>query len=165
MDRVTYEHWDWAYGINIGGVVNGIQTFLPGMVARRDGYIVNTASGAGLAMVGTGTGFLYQSSKAAVVALSESLHVELEPFGIGVSVLCPGRVATRIAETSARDKPEGAQTGTADTTAWLARGTSPDAVGEMVCEAISERRLYVLTDGQMAKWVRARADAILDAMP
>jgi NAD(P)-dependent dehydrogenase (short-subunit alcohol dehydrogenase family) len=88
---MTFESWDYALGINLGGVVNGIQTFLPRMLARGGGgHVVNTASGAGLAA--PGSGFLYHTAKFAVVGLSESLRFELLGAGFGVSVLCPGPV-------------------------------------------------------------------------
>ena len=82
-------------GINLNGVINGIETFLPRMVERAGGgHIVNTASGGGL--VAEGNGVMYNTSKFAVVGLSEALRRELEPKKIGVSVLCPGPVATNI---------------------------------------------------------------------
>jgi NAD(P)-dependent dehydrogenase (short-subunit alcohol dehydrogenase family) len=68
--RMSYESWDWVIGVNLQGVYNGLQTFVPRMIERGGGYVVNTASGAGL--VAQGTGFLYATSKFAVVGLSES---------------------------------------------------------------------------------------------
>src|SRR6185503_2106768 len=93
--KITYELWDWSTGVNLMGVINGVQTFLSRMAERgQGGHIVNTASGAGLAAVGSGV--LYHTAKFAVVGMSEALHGELAPLGIGVSVLCPGPVATDI---------------------------------------------------------------------
>ncbi len=75
VTRLTYEYWDWVMGINLNGVINGIQTFLPRMLERGGGaHIVNTASGAGLAA--TTSGLLYTTSKFAVVGLSEALRRE-----------------------------------------------------------------------------------------
>jgi len=97
--ELGYDDWDWMLGINLHGVVNGIQTFLPRMIERGgDAHIVNTASGAGL--VEAGAGVLYTTSKFAVVGMSESLRSELADRGIGVSVLCPGPVATDIVSNS-----------------------------------------------------------------
>jgi NAD(P)-dependent dehydrogenase (short-subunit alcohol dehydrogenase family) len=93
--HMTYELWDWVMGINLNGVINGIQTLVPRMIEHKiPAHIVNTASGAGL--IAEGSGLQYATSKFAVVGLSEGLRWELERFGIGVSVLCPGPVATSI---------------------------------------------------------------------
>ncbi len=102
--KLSYELWDWSLGINLGGVVNGMTTFMPRMIERGGGgHIVNTASGAGLA--GTSSGALYCTGKFAIVGMSEALRAELQPTDIGVSVLCPGPVATEIIARSDGDKP------------------------------------------------------------
>ena len=102
--KMTFEMWDWGIGINLIGVINGIQTFLPRMVERRSGgHIVNTASGAGL--VEAGAGVLYHTAKFGVVGLSEALRSELAANDIGVSVLCPGPVATGIIDNTRRTQP------------------------------------------------------------
>jgi len=88
IHKMNYAAWDWVLGVNLQGVVNGIQTFLPRMLKRgAGGHIVNTASGAGL--LPAGSGFLYATSKFAVVGMSESLHVELKQArtNIGLSVV------------------------------------------------------------------------------
>jgi NAD(P)-dependent dehydrogenase (short-subunit alcohol dehydrogenase family) len=84
--------------VNIGGVVNGIQTFLPRLVARADGHIVNTSSIGGMLPMGGGTAYI--TSKAAVVGLSEALYSELHEDNIGVTVLIPGPTATNINEVA-----------------------------------------------------------------
>ena len=97
VTHMTYEHWDWVMGINLNGVINGIQTFVPRMIEHKiKAHIVNTASGAGLVAVG---GLQYSTSKFAVVGLSEALRLELERFEIGVSVLCPGPVPQASSRT------------------------------------------------------------------
>ena len=102
--RLTYEFWDWMLGINLNGVINGIQTFLPRMLERGGGgHIVNTASGAGLAA--EGSDLMYTTSKFAVVGMSEALRRELEPKQIGVTVLCPGPVGTNIVGNSRITQP------------------------------------------------------------
>ena len=96
--------WDWGIGINLIGVINGVQTFLPRMVERKHGgHIVNTASGAGL--VAAGAGVLYHTAKFGVVGLSEALRTELAANDIGVSVLCPGPVATGIIDNTRKTQP------------------------------------------------------------
>ena len=173
--QLTYELWDWAIGINLHGVIHGIQTFLPRMAARgAGGHIVNTASGAGLAA--TQSGVLYTTAKYAVVGMSEALQLELAPIGIGVSVLCPGPVATDILARTAEAQPDTREPLTAEqsrrraegielATRILKQGVSPDRVGEMVLEAVLADRLYIHTDRIMAPAIEARAKALLDAMP
>jgi NAD(P)-dependent dehydrogenase (short-subunit alcohol dehydrogenase family) len=173
VTRLTYEYWDWVMGINLNGVINGIQTFLPRMLKRSaGGHIVNTASGAGLAA--TSSGLLYTTSKFAVVGLSESLRQALEPFNIGVSVLCPGPVNTQIVSNSRDTQPptpvtaEEArifETVTAQVNAFLAAGADPNDVGEMVLAAIKANRAYIHTDRIMEGLIEARAKALIDAMP
>ena len=173
VTRLTYEYWDWVIGINLNGVINGIQTFLPRMLkGGGGGHIVNTASGAGLAA--TSAGLLYTTSKFAVVGLSESLRIELEPFKIGVSVLCPGPVNTKIISNSRDTQPptqvtaEEAkvfETALTQVSAFLAAGADPDDVGEMVLAAVKANQLYIHTDRMMAPLIEARARMLLDAMP
>lgn len=174
-EKLTYALWDWSIGINLYGVINGVQTFLPKMVGRgQGGHIVNTASGAGLAA--TSSGVLYCTAKYGVVGLSEALDAELRSAGIGVSVLCPGPVATDIVQRSADAAPKtglslsdeqerrGAER-RAQMTELLRQGVGIDDVGEMVLRAVQDNRLYIHTDRIMAEAIAARAKALLDAMP
>ena len=173
--KLTYELWDWGVGINLGGVINGVQTFLPRMAARGlGGQIVNTASGAGLVAVGSGV--LYHTAKFAVVGMTEALRAELEPLGIGATVLCPGPVATDIIERTRKQQPRVGDPLTGNEhnaaverakvmTSWLARGVPPDVVGRMVLEAVLENRLYIHTDRIMIDPIEARTRALLQAMP
>ena len=171
--KMTYEMWDWGIGINLVGVINGIQTFLPRMVERRNGgHIVNTASGAGL--VEAGAGVLYHTAKFGVVGLSEALRTELAANAIGVSVLCPGPVATGIIDNTRRTQPgvnasaplEPAVRQRLDSSRrFLEGGVSPDAVGEMVLRVVRDNGLYIHTDRMVMPLIEARTKALLDAMP
>jgi NAD(P)-dependent dehydrogenase (short-subunit alcohol dehydrogenase family) len=173
--KMSYAVWDWGMGINLGGVINGVQTFLPRMAERGlGGQIINTASGAGLAA--TGSGVLYHTAKYAVVGLTEALRAELEPLGIGTTVICPGPVATDIVERTRKLQPHLGEPLSAEAreqaierskmmTGWLARGVAPDAVGQMVLSAVLENRLYVHTDRMMIPGIEARTKALLEAMP
>ena len=169
VTRLTYEFWDWIIGINLNGVINGIQTFLPRMLERGGGaHIVNTASGAGLAA--TASGLSYTTSKFAVVGLSEYLRPSLEPFKIGVSVLCPGPVKTNIISNSRATQPTESWTAEEsmawDTiTALQAAGADPNDVGEIVLAAVKADQLYIHTDRIMAEMIEARTRVMLDAMP
>jgi NAD(P)-dependent dehydrogenase (short-subunit alcohol dehydrogenase family) len=171
--KTTVEQWNWVMGINLTGVFNGIHAFLPRLVERGEGHIVNTASAAGLAVVGGGSGWLYYASKFGVVGLSEALRGDVAALGIGVSVLCPGPVATGIITNSIRRKPESSPVPLSKESGlpsewlepWLQQGTKPEAVGCMVRDAILANALYVHTDDVMAEAVRERADALIAAMP
>ncbi len=172
---MTYEMWDWGIGINLHGVINGVQTFLPRIARRGEGgHIVNTASGAGLVPPDRGGRVLYATAKYAVVGMSESLGAELEPQGIGVTVLCPGPVATGIVARSNAASPSARAFETRSdvqrelirrTEAYLAAGKSPDEVGDMVRDAIRAHRLYVHTDRAALERIEARCAALLAAMP
>ncbi|HEY0682168.1 MAG TPA: SDR family NAD(P)-dependent oxidoreductase [Steroidobacter sp.] len=172
--KMTYEMWDWVLGVNLQGVVNGIQTFLPRMIKRgAAGHLVNTASGAGLAA--TNAGFLYTTSKYAVVGLSESLRNELQAAGtgIGVSVLCPGPVATGIVSRSMMARPGARQEANSEMLSrlkevdnhLLQHGVSIDAVGEMVLNGINNNSAYIFTDRLAEDLVIERTKSILACLP
>ena len=95
LEAATWEDWQWVVGVNLWGVVHGLLAFLPRMIAAGEGgHVVNTASMAGL-IASQGLG-VYNTTKYAVVGLSETLAKDLRPHGIGVTVICPMGVATRI---------------------------------------------------------------------
>lgn len=160
--------WDWVLGINLMGVVHGIRTFVPRMLAEGEaGHIVNTASFGGL-ISGTANP-IYIVSKHAVVALSENLHNDLTArnTNIGVSVLCPGWVRTSIVNSD-RNR-ENAPKLTENVGRIRERfqdgintGLEADAVGEMVVDAISNERFYIHTHPEWMDVVRNRFDAIVD---
>ncbi|MCC5872984.1 MAG: SDR family NAD(P)-dependent oxidoreductase [Gammaproteobacteria bacterium] len=172
LDRVTYEDWDWVLGVNVGGVVNGIQTLLPRMRDQGEGgHIVNTASMAGLS-AGAGLG-VYNASKYAVVGLSEALRADLVPHGIGVSVLCPGMVRTGILESErnrpaerAADDPAAelaAREHNAFMQAMMASGIDADDVARVVLEGVRENRFWLLSHPEMKPMVEARSAELLAA--
>jgi NAD(P)-dependent dehydrogenase (short-subunit alcohol dehydrogenase family) len=171
VSQMTYAMWDWVLDVNIGGVVNGIQTIVPRMLERGTGHIVNTASGAGLVST-DGTGFMYNASKYAVVGLSESIRYDLDKRGIGVSVLCPGPVATDIFDHTEAGRPDKRELNEKQrasfdkTNRWLReKGTSPDAVGHMVVDGVKANALYIHTDRAVENAVLKRAQRIVAAMP
>ena len=176
--RLTYELWDFYLGVNLYGVINGLQAFLPKMIERgQGGHVVNTASGAGL--VASGAGILYTTSKYAVVGMSEELRLnpDLVSAGVGVSVLCPARVATDIVKRSMDAAPKAKVQLTAEQEKKIAEtiemagkmlhqvGVSIDVVGEMVLKAVRENSLYILTDREAEGLIKARFKALLEAMP
>lgn len=172
IDKASYADWDFGLGVNLGGVVNGFQTFAPRMIARGNGgHIVNTASLAGMVSM-PGQMAIYATGKAAVIALSESIREGLAPHGIGVSVLCPGPIKSNIHQ-AAMNRPEQFREGSgfAEAEAKLGRRQvsdmwmEPDEVGRMVLDAIAGNKLYIITHGEWREAIQARHDAILEAMP
>jgi NAD(P)-dependent dehydrogenase (short-subunit alcohol dehydrogenase family) len=157
------EEWRWVVGVNVLGVVNGVRAFVPAIRGQNEGgHIVNTASVSGFFVRhGTNQG-AYAMSKYAVVALSEALEQELEGSGIGVSVLCPGPVRTRIFEGAATRpdqfggpyvRPEHERIGAR----LLGSGAlEPEQVGARVLHAIRHDEFYVFTHGAERDAIRAR---------
>jgi NAD(P)-dependent dehydrogenase (short-subunit alcohol dehydrogenase family) len=149
---LTYENFDRILGINLVGVFNGVHTFAADMRSRGRGHIVNTASIAGLFATAPGVS-AYAPAKFAVVAMSETLHTEFAPHGVGVSVLCPGFVATNIIANTAKisglatDYDGDMEPGT---------GMSSEEAGEIVVRGIEADRLYILTHPEMWPVVEAR---------
>lgn len=158
---LDYDKWDLSLGINLGGVVNGVQTFLPRMLGRGSGHIVNTSSGVGLVPDGNP---LYVTAKFAVVGLSDSLRLSAAPRGVGVSVLCPGPVDTGILDrTRSMDSSVGVPDEHAPAVAeFLRNGPGVDQVGEEVVAAIEAGRPYIYTSGyDLRPELEARAAALL----
>lgn len=167
---VKARDWDWILDVNLMGVVYGTETFVPLMTSHGEGgHFINTASMAGLfSPAGMEP---YNATKYAVVALSEGWRVQLEPKNIGVSVLCPGFVQTRIHE-SQRAKPSryGAPVDVAglgpdnETAALLVTtGMPADVVGARVVESVRDNDLYILTHPEMRPFVEARFQGIMAA--
>ncbi len=167
--------WTWVLGVNLMGVVHGVRSFVPRMLTHGEqGHIVNTSSVLGLS---SGGGSVYSVSKHAVTRLSEGLWHDLRAAGssLGVSVLCPGMIATHIV-TAERNRPvsltndldaeEHSRRETnrlATQERFLADGMPPAQVAEMVVEAIGEGRFYVLTHPDSIKrQVEKRLQAILE---
>jgi NAD(P)-dependent dehydrogenase (short-subunit alcohol dehydrogenase family) len=147
---VTHEDWSWVLGVNLFGVVHGIEAFLPGMLQRDAGCIINTASMAGL-VVGSSSSAPYAASKHAVIGLSEVLYRELSALGsrVHVCVLCPGPVTTNIA-LSGRNRPErfgqpGLPRAAFDQTLHARDSLDPDELADEAFRAVSQRRFWVVT--------------------
>lgn len=157
LERATHRDWQWVLGVNLWGVIHGIEAFVPRMIAQKEpGHIVNTASMAGL-IASQGLG-VYNTSKYAVVGLSETLAKDLRPYGIGVSVLCPMGVDTRIQE-SERSRPPALRNDAGpagDAVTLMGRTLSPEVVAEMVLSAIHHDRLYVITHDESLEPLRRR---------
>ena len=154
--ETSIEGWRWVLDVNLMGVVHGIQTFMPIMLEQdSEAHVVNTASVAGIIM--NVFNVPYGVSKQAVVALSESLHLELlfRNAKVKVSVLCPGPVNTDIMHSSQRLRPDSVPPPPELTPEealfrrayeiWLERSMDPVEVARQVIDAINEERFYVIT--------------------
>jgi NAD(P)-dependent dehydrogenase (short-subunit alcohol dehydrogenase family) len=163
LEEATFQDWQWVLGVNLWGVIHGILAFVPRMIEQRQGgHIVNTGSMAGL-IASKGLG-VYNTSKYAVVGLSETLARDLRDHGIGVSVLCPMGVNTRIRE-SMRNRPE---TLKEEMSAYeppdlVGNTISPEETSRLVLNAIEQEELYVLTHPESEEFVARRFERIRKA--
>jgi NAD(P)-dependent dehydrogenase (short-subunit alcohol dehydrogenase family) len=172
VQQATYDDWDWQMSVNLGGVINGVQTFVPRMLAHRlGGHIVNTASMAGfLPLPGCA---IYCTTKFAVRGLSECIQQDLAPHNIGVSVLCPGAVNTNIHEAVLTRPRHLSNTGYygADPNVMkslkevIAPGYDPVDLGEIVVKAVQDNQLYVIPYAEFGGPMQARLDMALAVIP
>jgi NAD(P)-dependent dehydrogenase (short-subunit alcohol dehydrogenase family) len=174
---MTYKDWDWVMKVNVDGVINGVVTFADRIRAQGEGgHFINTASMAGLA--GVGGMSVYNTSKFAVVGMSEAMRQDLAPYGIGVSVLCPAFVKTNI-YTSERNRPDalgGANASgfgqmdkepaaeVAARRAEIIKNALPvEMFGEMVLHAIQTDEFYILSHTEHKEGLAMRGQAISEA--
>jgi NAD(P)-dependent dehydrogenase (short-subunit alcohol dehydrogenase family) len=165
-----YADWDWGLGVLLGGAVNGIQTFLPRLLAHGEGgHIVNTSSMAGVLPVPNSV--IYTTAKAALIGMSEVLRSELAAEGIGVSAFCPGPVQTNIGDVGKTRPERYADSGYAEFERQLAeRETSslwmdPLEVGERVLAGIRDDDLYIFTHREFREGADERFKAMLASFP
>jgi len=171
IDESSYEDWDWIVGINLNAVFNGIHTFVPRIKAHGEGgHIVNTASMA--AFCAGATAGIYTATKFAVRGLSESLRLSLGEFNIGVSVLCPGLVQSKI-YLSEQIRPEDLTVtnqeidmeGIKRLEEVHKMGMEPVEVGEKVLRGIQRNDLYIFSHPDHKEEVRGLCDDIIAAFP
>ncbi|MGZ5778681.1 MAG: SDR family NAD(P)-dependent oxidoreductase [Croceibacterium sp.] len=171
LEQATYADYDWIFGVNFGGVVNLMQTFVPRMIRHGlGGHIVNTASlGAFFANSGSG---IYSASKFAVHGITMAMRDALKDHGIGVSVLCPANIKSNIAESiKARPaKYEGSgyavdEREIAALHAIYSQGMEPEELASHVMLAIEENRFYVIPYPEARGMLEATFQQVLDALP
>jgi NAD(P)-dependent dehydrogenase (short-subunit alcohol dehydrogenase family) len=171
IEESSYDDWDWIVGVNLHGVINGVQTFVPRILARgQGGHVVNTASMAGF-LAGPVAG-IYNCTKFAVRGLSESLRYSLAPQGVGVSVLCPGLVRSHIyASDEVRPDALRAHAKPSDPAAVAAlaqvheAGMEPAEIAAKVLDAVRANRFYVFTHPEHKDEVREVFEEILADYP
>ena len=171
LENATYDDYDWIFGVNLGGNINLMQTFVPRMIAHgRGGYIVNTASlGAFFANSGAG---IYSASKFAVHGITMAMRDALKGYGIGVSVLCPANIKTNIAESVKTRPDKYAGSGYAVDEREIAalheiysHGMEPEELAGHVKAAIEENRFYIIPYPEARGMLEAKFQDVLDALP
>ena len=168
IGTIAEKDWDWIFDVNLKGVIAGTEIFLPLIESHGEGgHFVNTGSMSSL-VVRPGRE-PYAATKFAVLALSEGWAIQLEEKNIGISVLCPGYVRTRIGESGrARQERYGGPqekqlAGTGAPNALMGDAIPPEPVGERVVEAIKANELYIITHPEMKPVVEARCARLLRA--
>jgi NAD(P)-dependent dehydrogenase (short-subunit alcohol dehydrogenase family) len=167
LHEIASSDWDWAIGVNVYGVIHGIQTFVPRLLAAGGGHIVNTASIGGFQVNPDFLTGAYSMTKYAVVALSEALQQELSGTAIGVSVLAPAAVDTRI-HLSERSRPERlggpyVRPENHFMGELIKGGADPLAVGGRVVRAIEDDEFFIFTHPETLKWLDDRHERIRSA--
>ena len=170
VENSTYDDFDWIVGVNLGGVINGMVTFVPRMIGSgKPGHIVTVSSLGGL--MGSAFAAPYSAAKAAVVNLMESYRLSLEKYGIGVSVVCPANIKSNIAEASKLRPAQFGSSGyveNADSIASLhsihIHGMEPVELAEHIRRGIEENRLYIIPYPEAKEGLKKHFDAIVDAV-
>lgn len=158
--ELTPDDWRWVMSVNLDGVYFGCRVFVPLLLARGGGHIVNTASIGGLLPSSSA----YSASKAGVVSYTEILRADLAADGIGVSCLCPGSVATDLASCDRLRPDELGDVGnhSAAIGPSIEGGLSPDEAGEITVKGIERNDAFIFTDTSLRSMVEARFQRILD---
>jgi NAD(P)-dependent dehydrogenase (short-subunit alcohol dehydrogenase family) len=171
VEKTTYDDFDWIMGVNLGGVVNGMVTFVPRMIAAGvPAHIVTVSSMGGLQ--GGAIAAPYCAAKAAVVNLMESYRAGLEKYGIGVSVVCPANIRSNIAEASKLRPAKFGQSGYVENEESIAslhaihqHGMEPDQLAEAILKGIVENAAYVIPYPEVREGLEKHYAEILAAIP
>ncbi len=170
LEKSTYDDFDWLMGVNFGGVVNGMMTFVPRMIAAgRGGHILTTASIGGF--FGSPVASIYSAAKAAVINLMESYHLSLAKYGIGVSVLCPANIRSNIAEATRLRPAHLGNTGYVVNEEVIrslhsihAHGLDPVVLARRSKEAMEANQLYIIPYPEEQQHLVQHFKQIVDAV-
>ncbi len=171
LERATYDDWDWVMGVNFNGVLNGMQTFVPRMIALgKGGHIVNTAS-LGCFFTGSMSG-IYSTSKFAVHGVTMAMRDALAKYNIGVSVLCPANIKSNIGESiqtrPARFPKSGYKVDEDEIQALkeiYAQGMEPEELAGHVLEAVKKNQFYIIPYPEARHGLEATFKQVIDALP
>ena len=172
MDEASFDDWDWILGVNLGGVINGLVTFLPHMEAHGEtGHVVNVASMAAF-LAGPQAG-IYTTSKFALRGLTECLRYTLAPTALGVSLMCPGLTNTRAYASALKRPKEYADSGLgpADAAtleplaAVFAAGMSIEEAGRRMVAGVSRGDFWIFTHGEYQEDFAEIAAEVRAALP
>jgi len=170
VENTTYDDYDWIVGVNLGGVINGMVTFVPRMIAaKKPGHIVTVSSLGGL--MGSALAAPYSAAKAAVVNLMESYRMSLAKFDIGVSVVCPANIKSNIAEASKLRPAQYGKSGyveNADSIASLhsihIHGMEPEQLADFVKDGIEKNQLYIIPYPESKEMLQKHFAEIVDSV-
>ncbi len=170
VENSTYDDFDWLIGVNLGGVVNGMVTFVPRMIkAGKPAHIVTVSSLGGLQ--GSALAAPYSAAKAAVINLMEGYRMSLEKHGIGVSVLCPANIKSNIAEAVRIRPARFSNTGYVETQEAIdslhsiyIHGMEPVELAGHVKRAVEANQLYIIPYPEAKEGLKKHFDAILDSV-
>jgi NAD(P)-dependent dehydrogenase (short-subunit alcohol dehydrogenase family) len=171
VENTTYGDFDWLIGVNLGGVINGMVTFVPRMIrAGQPAHIATTSSIGGFH--GSAAAAPYSAAKAAVVNLMESYRLSLEKYDIGVTVLCPANIKSNIAEAT-RIRPEKfGESGYVANEASIAslhsihrHGMEPVELAQRLKESIETNQLYCIPYPEAKEGLKKHFDEIVDSVP
>lgn len=171
IEKTTYDDFDWIVGVNLNGVINGMVTFVPRMIASgKPGHIVTVSSLGGF--MGSALAGPYSAAKAASINLMEGYRQGLEKYGIGVSVVTPANIKSNIAEASKLRPAQYGASGYVENAESIAslqsihqHGMEPEQLAQAIKRGIEENALYIIPYPECREGLKARFDAILDAVP
>ena len=170
VENSTFDDFDWLIGVNLGGVINGMVTFVPRMIkAGKPAHIVTVSSLGGLQ--GSALAAPYSAAKAATINLMEGYRMSLEKYGIGVSVLCPANIKSNIAEAVRIRPAKFSNTGYVETQEAIdslhsiyIHGMEPVELAGHVKRAIEANQLYIIPYPEAKEGLKKHFDAILDSV-
>jgi NADP-dependent 3-hydroxy acid dehydrogenase YdfG len=172
IEECTYNDWDWVMGVNFGGVVNGLQTFIPRIRKHgQGGHIVNTASMA--AFLPAASAGIYTAAKFGVRGISEALRLSLYKYNIGVSVFCPGLINSTIYESEKiRPAKLSSPENTAKNQQFMDKlpeihkfGMDPKEVGRKVLAGIKKNSMYIFSHPEFKEEMKELFDIALNSLP
>lgn len=171
IENTTYGDFDWLIGVNLGGVVNGMVTFVPRMIASgKPCHVVTVASLGGF--TGSALAGPYSAAKAAVINLMEGYRQGLEKYGIGVSVVCPANIKSNIAEATLTRSAAYGESGYVEGEEAIAslrsiyqHGMEPEVLAAHVMQGIRDNALYIIPYPETKDMLQQHFQAILDSIP